>query len=519
MITGFEVALHRADLPTAGDVAGGIARSTIYNYCHVILAGLLARLRAARGFDDLSPEVLQVGLLLCLEGIIPCADRDVKDLQEALEILVVTTPDEREDFASLWIEPSLAAGCSHVPGLYRLAHDVGWQVAGGALAGGWLTSYPDVPESVELELVDCLTYAGAQATLAAVAASRESGVYRNFDHMLSWLAIDVLVRFEHVRPSLDGIGAKNPDFLWFLRNRLRFERGNPGLPVTVAQAKWIVSEFRRAWPYAELRGSGSGDTNPYDATDFLRALIGRLANDTGEEATEALRALADEPADTYSDLVRHMAAEQRQKRAEESFEPLPPARLRELLTEGPPSNADDLKSLVLEELAIAQAKLTGDDLDQVRDFWGDDGVPYDENRCRDRLAAMIGPELTRYGVQRVTEADMPKSKRADLAFACGALQLPMEVKGQWHPEVWDAATGQLDARYLIDWRSGERGIYCVLWFGDLLTKTGRRLKVPPGGLGAPTTTEEMRKMLVNRIPEARRKLIDVVVLDLVTGKR
>ncbi|WP_247894705.1 NACHT domain-containing protein [Azospirillum argentinense] len=518
VIAGFEAALHRADLPTAAAVADGIARNTIYSYCHVILAGLLARLRAGSGFDDLSSEVQRVGLLICLNNLISCADKDVEDLQKELEAIVVATPEAQESFARLWIEPALAAGCSHVCGLYKLVHDADWQATGGALAAGWLTAYPNVPENVELELVDCLTHAGAVTPLAAIAATRASGVYRNFDHMLSWLAIEALVRFDKVRPDIQGIGAEHPHFIWSLRNRFQFERGNAEIPVTVAQAKWIISEFRQVWPYAVLRGSGSGDTNPYDATDFLRGLIGRLANDTGDESTEALGALAAEPADTYSELILHMAAEQRQKRAEEAFEPLPPVRLKELLTEGPPSNADDLKSLVLEELKIAQAKLTGDDLDQVCDFWGDDGVPYDENRCRDRLAAMIGPELTRYGVQRVTEADMPKSKRADLAFACGALQLPMEVKGQWHREVWDAATGQLDARYLIDWRSGQRGIYCVLWFGNLPTASGRRLRLPPNGLGAPATPEEMARMLVDRIPEARRMLIDVVVLDLVAGK-
>ena len=65
---------------------------------------------------------------------------------------------------------------------------------------------------------------------------------------------------------------------------------------------------------------------------------------------------------------------------------------------------------------------------------------------------------------------MPNTKRADLAFAAGAMQLPMEVKGQWHMQVWDAATDQLDFKYLIDWRSDQRGIYCVLWFGALISR-------------------------------------------------
>ena len=224
------------------------------------------------------------------------------------------------------------------------------------------------------------------------------------------------------------------------------------------------------------------------------------------------------PTDSYAELIRHMAAEQRQKRAEEDFSALAPDDLAALLDDGPPGNIEDLKALVLEEMAVAQRKLIGDDLDSVIEFWTDAGIPRDENRCRDRLAALIGPELARYDIQRITEADMPHTKRADLAFARGTMQLPMEVKGQWHSDVWDAATGQLDMQYLIDWRSEQRGIYCVLWFGDLLSATNRRLKAHPDGLAAPQSAEEMRTMLIDRIPEARRTLIDVLVLDLTAGR-
>jgi len=213
-----------------------------------------------------------------------------------------------------------------------------------------------------------------------------------------------------------------------------------------------------------------------------------------------------------------MAAEQRQTCAEQEFSPISPTDLLALLDDGPPANIEDLKALVREELAVAQSKLIGDDLDSVLEFWTDRGIPRDENRCRDRLAGMIGPALTRYAIQRITEADMPQSKRADLAFARGSMQLPVEVKGQWHAEVWDAASGQLDLPYLVDWRSEQGGVYCVLWFGVLPSSTKRRLKAHPDGLPAPTTADNMRSMLIERIPETRRPLIDVVVIDLAAGK-
>ncbi|MGB3424774.1 MAG: hypothetical protein WBF84_01695 [Castellaniella sp.] len=517
-LIGFEAVLHRSDLPTPLEIADGFARSMIYNYGFPIMAGFYERMRRGLGFADLPMPLKQAALLLSHDdhGWSLREERDA--LCAALEAEIIPTPETRQTFARLWIEPALDIGKEHIAGLYKLVHDPEWQEAGAILSADWLTRFPNIPESVESELVDCLIHGGAMDALRDVAQTRSEMVFRNVDHLLSWLAIDIVVRFDAVRPDLAKIGAHHPHFIWFLRNRLQFERRGGLLPLAVAQAEWIITEFREHWPYAVLTGVGTGSTNGYDATDFLRSLINRIANDTSLEAAEAITRLIAGPKDSYTELIRHMATEQQQKRIEENFSTVSPADLTALLDDGPPANIEDLKALVLEEMAVAQRKLIGDDLDSIVEFWTDDGIPRDENRSRDRLAGMIGPELARYDIQRITEADMPQTKRADLAFARGAMQLPIEVKGQWHDKVWDAATGQLDMQYMIDWRSEQRGIYCVLWFGDLPSATRRRLKAHPDGLLAPTTADAMHTMLVERIPEARRALIDVVVIDLSTGK-
>ncbi|ALM86994.1 hypothetical protein ASB57_14980 [Bordetella sp. N] len=518
-LIGFEAVLHRSDLPTPVEIAEGLARDTIYNYSFPIMAGMYERMRCGNGFADLPTSLKQSALLLCHDDHGWNLDKEKEALSAALEAALVSTPETRQAFARLWIEPALRVGKEHVAGLYKLAHDPEWKATGAALGADWLAKFPNVPQSVEAGLVDCLTYGGALCELHDVAESRNKMVFRNVEHLLTWLAIDVLVRFDAVRADLAKIGTEQRNFIWFLRNRLQFERGSSMLTLTVAQAEWIIAEFREQWPYAELDGVGSGNTNDYDATDFLCSLINRVADDTSMQAAEAITRLVAGPKDTYAELIRHMAAEQQQKRAEENFIALSPGDLSSLLDDGPPRNIEDLKALVCEEMAVAQRKLIGDDLDSVVDFWTDDGIPRDENRCRDRLAAMLGPELARYDIDRITEADMPQTKRVDLAFARGTMQLPVEVKGQWHGEVWDAATGQLDSQYLIDWRSEQRGIYCVLWFGDLPSVTNRRLKAHPDGLTRPATAEAMRMMLIERIPEARRALIDVAVIDLSAHKR
>ena len=78
-----------------------------------------------------------------------------------------------------------------------------------------------------------------------------------------------------------------------------------------------------------------------------------------------------EPQDSYSDLIRHMAAEQLQKRAGRQF--------LSHSTKGDrrsPCRRTTLQRLsilniaaTLEEISVAQKKLTGEDIDEVRDFW------------------------------------------------------------------------------------------------------------------------------------------------------
>lgn len=517
-MAGLEAVLHRSGLPSPADVAASFAQSTTWHYCYAIMAGLLARQRSSLGFADVSAEIKTIGLLLCLNNQLAISAGEVGSLREALEPHVVATDSERGDFARLWLDPSIAARLSHISGLQILLHDKHWQSTGVKLAISWLTGYVDMPENIELAFIGCLTHAEQPNLLRPLAESRSEFVFDSTERMLTWRAIDVLVRFDTVRHDLCDVASRYPEFIWHLRKL--FQSGRRGMVhlVNVAQARWIISQFRKQWPVATLPSSSQGDRNPYDATDFLRALVNRIASDTNLEASKALQELISEPRDSYSDLLLHMATEQRQKQAEEHFAPMQPGDLRRLLCDGPPSNMDDLKSLVLEALAVTQQKLIGDDLDLVSLFWNDKGVPYNENLCRDRLAGLISPELDRYEVQRITEADMPKTKRVDLAFVRGQLQLPMEIKGQWHLKVWNAAEGQLEQQYLIDWRSQGRGVYCVLWFGPMRSDSGRRLQNPPDGLMAPSSASEMRSMLIDLLPQSLRTLIDVVVIDFEAGK-
>jgi hypothetical protein len=183
-LVGFEAVLHRNDLPSIADIAIGFANGTVYNFCFPIMAGLYERVRTGRRIDALSFALQTTGLLLFYNDFGWTLKEESIALGHALEMSVVPTQQAREAFARAWIEPSLAAGLEHAAGLYKLAQDPEWQATGGALAAGWLTTFPHVSEAIEARLVDCLIQAGALHALEQVAAARANTVFRNFDHML-----------------------------------------------------------------------------------------------------------------------------------------------------------------------------------------------------------------------------------------------------------------------------------------------------------------------------------------------
>ena len=139
----------------------------------------------------------------------------------------------------------------------------------------------------------------------------------------NWDAVQVLVDFEAARARLNE--RVEPDLLWHIRARggdQQFAQ-RAAINMRSAQIVWIVAAFRKLWPAQSLGSSVTwGDKNPWDASEYLWSLVSRLGDDTSDEAIAAIEALRDMPQDGYTDHIRAVAAEQRQKRVEKTY--LPP---------------------------------------------------------------------------------------------------------------------------------------------------------------------------------------------------
>jgi len=227
-------------------------------------------------------------------------------------------------------------------------------------------------------------------------------------------------------------------------------------------------------------------------------------------ATSTLINLRDMPEDGYTVHIQAAIARQHRNRLESRFSNPLSADLKAVLHDDPPKSAVDVQVIVLEQLGKLQKKLQGDPFNIVNNFY-DGPKPKTENECRDQMLIALG-ELP-FGIQSPPEAAMPQGKRGDAAFTYLDIAVPLEAKGQWHKDVWTAASTQLDRLYASDYRAASKGIYVVFWFGPD-APAGKRLKKPPAGVTDPTNAEEMQASLQETVPAHRQGDIKVVVLDL-----
>jgi hypothetical protein len=93
------------------------------------------------------------------------------------------------------------------------------------------------------------------------------------------------------------------------------------------------------------------------------------------------------------------------------------------------------------------------------------------------------------------------------------MRAPIEIKGQWHADLWHAADTQLDRLYATDYAAARRGIYLVLWFGQKVPGS-KKPKARGRGRKRPASPDELRLGLIAASHAAQDGRIAVVVIDL-----
>lgn len=444
--------------------------------------------------------------------------------QRELDRILFDQPGSAEAFARTYIEPGLSGPREGHTNVWWLGSKEMLAPLRSKLSMEWLHGYPDMPVHAQEELFNIAAATADRLALLALIHERVQGLERppvgesieETENRNERLKFWKLRRFFFEGPEADGWDGlrDDPDLIFALDYRAggfadRLE-GWPGL--SADKVFKIMDAFVEAWPPVFLPSSyGSGDPPAEQAFRFLTHIVWRIGQDSPGRALPVLdRMLADPRFQDFSEALLTLRAESAKKLALADFSAPSPAEVVSLLDAGGLATVEDLRALVVEELEWLQDWLRTAETDPLATYY-QDGAHVDENTGRNRVVDSLRWRMTSLNLPVVIEHHMADSNRCDFTVSAmiGGRRrlLVVEVKGQWHPEVYTAAAAQLSQRYSSHQEAEQQGIYLVFWFGPA-TKVADRLR------HGVTTAVELQEKIRGEMPEELRGLVDVVVLDV-----
>lgn len=494
--------------PTAEDIAKSYVHDRHWHAAYIIIAALAEHAKTDPTFESVPKDRLIAGGLELEHQRF--RDIDHESLAKSVQTALRNNPRDYERYLRLLVEPGLAARRTHVSGLYSAMRDPPDPDFANTLARDWIVRFPRLAAEPEEELIDRLIRAGDVEFLSAVAARRKRNKLDE-RRRRNWQAVRLLTNFDEEQNRQHGVGARDPDFLWVLRARFGGGRHRgSAAPLPLPLAAWIVSEFRKSFPstYHPV-GSSTGDTNAWDAADYLRHLINLIGEDVSDDGIELLNRLL-EVSDGYSEHLRVVAAEQAAKRADQDHSTPSIAEIAAIVNGGPPRSPSDLQTVVVEELDRIQALVRSDDVDSWTGFYANASAlqPNHEEECSNYLINLL--RQNGYGLRFDPEPHLAADRQGDIGCSFEGLWIPIEAKGQWHPKLWVAADEQLHGQQASDHRAAGRGIYVVYWFGS----RGKPLTRAPAAFQNPASPEELERRLAEHSSAARSGRVVIKVLDV-----
>ena len=508
--------------PTLEEVGQARAKGRGYDLPEVAYAAILANFRDQGSLDQVPRSLIAVAKTDINVHHPGLSDEERETFHAEIDRRLF--PNEREliEYLKSYVEPQLRSETISHTSASILSYDKAFAAIAEETALRWLREFPTMPISSADILVDIASRSKRYAELSAIISNRCKDLHKNWPYgppdktqkerqdfwflrsfafcdaddewpTLSQFA-DNIFSFSHRYDSLGG----SRDGVW------------PTL--TARKIFLLLDAFVEEWPAVPLPSSwGTGSPKAETAYRFLNSLIWRISDDEPANQIEYLgKLLADSRFKEWHDGCRHLLAEAKRKRLLLNFTAPSPAAVCGLLDSSRVSTVEDLRALVLEELRTAERWFRYSETDPIAAFYVG-GKHVDENTARNRIVERLEPRLRQLDVIVSIESAMAQQNRCDFT-AVASIEgrqtcLVVEVKGQWHRELFEAASTQLYERYSHHPDAAEQGIYLVLWFGPHVKIAGKTTS----GI---QTSDQLEDTIRDGLPSALLGSVDVVVLDL-----
>lgn len=511
-----------SNAPTLEEIGKAQAKGSYYNLPKVAYAAILAVFRYERSLKQVPRSLIAVARTNINVHYQGMSVEERTAFHAEIDRRLFPTERELTEYLASYVEPQLLSETiSHTP-LWLLSNDKAFAAIAEKTALRWLREFPQMSLSSAETLVNVASKSKQYSELSAIISNQCKMLHQNWPYgppeklqkekqdfwfMRSFAFSDADDEWPILRQFPNNI------FAFSYQYDSMANSGDSAWPKLSARKVFLLLDaFVDAWPTVPLPSSwGSGSPKGEAAYRFLNSLIWRISNDEPANQIEYLeKLLADSRFKQWRDGCRHLLTEAKRKRLLLNFTAPSPEAVCGLLDSSRVSTVEDLRALVLEELRTAERWFRHSETDPIAAFYVG-GIHVDENTARNRIVERLEPRLRQLDVTVAIETAMAQQNRCDFTAASSIegqrACLVVEVKGQWHRKLFEAASVQLYERYSHHPDAAQQGIYLVLWFGPrvkIAGKTTYRIQTPA----------ELEEAIRRGLPASLVGVIDVVVLDL-----
>lgn len=432
--------------------------------------------------------------------------------------------DSAENFLRQYVEPQLAQpGCTH-PEVWLLRNEDAFSHLRATLSIEWLKHFRELALNPINTLFEIAAQYGNRDELKEIIAERCAELISDWPNRTENENIEQKRTFWLVRAWYFLDDASEAYWDWLKADKgivlLLYEqsgRMSPGTSsywpkLTSSKVEAILDAFIDKWPKVDLPNHwGTGSPNGENAYRFLTDVIRSINSDDPDDAIPVLeRLLADSRFVDLHNNLKSIHASQVRKKALRDFEPPIPEEIANQLDRDAVVTVEGLRQLVIQELQDFQKTIDGGEFNSGDRFY-ETGERLDEVRSTEIIAERLSLRLEPQGISVTPEHQLKDAKRSDFTVAkmiSGKRRLLVtEVKGQWHKELYTAASNQLSERYSIHPDAEQQGIFLAIWFGADEKVAGHKVHNIK-------SAQELRVSIKATLPQALRGLIDVFVLDV-----
>ncbi len=512
------------DIPDLPKLAELQCASEVLDSETVLYAACMENMRVKGNLEDVDYRLLKALRTNIHMSYSAVSEEDLDALIAEVDRLIFPDSGSVESFLRQYVEPQLAQPeCAH-PEIWLLQGEDVFSQFRATLSIEWLRRFRELALQPLNTLFQIAAQYGNREDLKKVILERCAEFMADWPNPTASEDIEQKRIFWLVRAwyFLEDTPEKYWDWLKSDKDILPIIYRRSGRLGHIENSFWpkliagkveaILDAFIDKWPRVDLPSPwGTEIPKEENAYRFLIELIWSINSDDPDNAIPVLDRLISDTrfADLHKDL-KSIHASQVRKKALRDFEPPTPEEIVNRLDRDAVVTVEGLRQLVIQELQDFQKTIDGGEFNSVDRFY-EKGVRLDEVKSTEIIAERLNLRLEPQRISVTPEHQLKSAKRSDFTVTKmirGKRRLLVtEVKGQWHDELYTAASAQLYERYAIHPDAEQQGIFLVVWFGADEKVAGRKKH----GIGS---AQELKNRIEATLRPELKGLIDVFVLDV-----